>query len=276
MKEKFTGRPMGRHGSQTVQRGEPGLAVFIEQLRNALALFVVERGNKTFPQALLRPVANAADKAFKDAHAWQHHLVDDQPRGGPLDQGTRVIVATPAQRIKPSGQAKPGRSIVSEFGKTVTLTDKGEVPFALTTKVKIALEGRWPLLQTEFAGQESRYRAGDFGVAAGKDPKKSGRAQHERETEAIVVTPQPIEDLPIASVQMKILRQLIRGRIRGKSGIALPLLIGQVAGGHIVRNLGLLRRVRGARRFKGIFHAKHLCESEYFSNMFRTGFGGPA
>jgi Resolvase, N terminal domain len=92
------------------------------------------------------------------------------------------------------------------------------------------------------ADQESRYRAGDFGTA-GKDSKKSGRSQHERETQAIVVTPQPVEDLAIASVQMKILRQLIRGRISGKTGVALPRLIGQVVGGHIVRNL-LIEQLR--------------------------------
>jgi hypothetical protein len=100
-----------------------------------------------------------------------------------------------AQHIKPSGQAKSGRSIVGEFGKAVALTDKGEVPFALTSKVKIALEGR-TLLQTEFADQESRYRAGDFDIGAGKGAKKSGRSQHEREAEAIVVATQSIGDLP--------------------------------------------------------------------------------
>src|SRR6202011_5225170 len=140
VKEKFTGRPLARHGSQAVQRGEPGLAVFVEQLRDALALFLVESGNKTFPKALLRPVADAADKAFKDAHARQHHLVNDKPGCGARDQRAGLIVAAPAQRIEPSGQAKSGRSIVGEFGKTITLADQSEVPFALTSKVKIALE----------------------------------------------------------------------------------------------------------------------------------------
>jgi hypothetical protein len=56
----------------------------------------------------------------------------------------------------------------------------------------------------------------------------------------------------------------------------LPLLIGQVAGGHVVRNLGHLRSVREARRFKGFSLAKHLCENAHFSNMFRTAFGGAA
>jgi spore coat polysaccharide biosynthesis predicted glycosyltransferase SpsG len=41
----------------------------------------------------------------------------------------------------------------------------------------------------------------------------------------------------------------------------LPLLVGQVAGGHIVRNLRLLRRVNEARKTRDIFLAKHLCES---------------
>ena len=67
---------------------------------------------------------------------------------------------------------------------------------------------------------------------------------------------------------MKILRQLIRGRISGKTGIALPLLIGQVAGGHIVRNLGLLRRINEARKTRDIFLAKYLCERHDICNMF--------
>ena len=51
-------------------------------------------------------------------------------------------------------------------------------------------------------------------------------------------------------------------------GIALPLLVGQVARGHVVRNLGLLRSAEGARKTQDIFLAKYLCGSQYFSNMF--------
>jgi DNA invertase Pin-like site-specific DNA recombinase len=40
---------------------------------------------------------------------------------------------------------------------------------------------------------------------------------------------------------VEILRQLIRRRSGSKIGIALPLLIGQVAGGHIVRNFGVMK-----------------------------------
>jgi hypothetical protein len=56
----------------------------------------------------------------------------------------------------------------------------------------------------------------------------------------------------------------------------LPLLIGQVAGGHIVRNLGLLRRESGARKMQDIFRAKYLCGSRDFSNMFCQASGAPA
>jgi hypothetical protein len=56
----------------------------------------------------------------------------------------------------------------------------------------------------------------------------------------------------------------------------LPLLVGQVAGGHIVRNLRLLRRVRGARKMLDIFCAKYLCGSRDFSNMFCEASGAPA
>jgi hypothetical protein len=51
----------------------------------------------------------------------------------------------------------------------------------------------------------------------------------------------------------------------------LPLLIGQVAGGHIVRNLALLRRVKRARKTQDISPAKYLCGSQHFSNRFCKG-----
>jgi hypothetical protein len=49
-----------------------------------------------------------------------------------------------------------------------------------------------------------------------------------------------------------------------------------VAGGHIVRNLGLLRRVRAARKTQGIFPAKYLCEIPYFCNIFCSASEVPA
>jgi hypothetical protein len=104
--QEFAGRSLCRHGSQSVQSGKAGLAGFVEQLCNPLTLFLIESGNKTFPKALLRPVPDAADKAFKDADVGQKHLVYDQPGRGALDQRPEMIVATPAQRVKPPRQAK--------------------------------------------------------------------------------------------------------------------------------------------------------------------------
>jgi hypothetical protein len=68
----------------------------------------------------LRAVPDAADKAFENAHTWQQHLVDDKPGCSTRDQRARVVVTAPAQRIKPSGQTKLGRSIVSEFREAIT------------------------------------------------------------------------------------------------------------------------------------------------------------
>ena len=77
--QELAGGPLGRHGSQGVQRSEAAFAAFIEQLRNTLALFVVESGNETRPKTLLCPVPDAAHKTFEDADARQQHLVDDKP-----------------------------------------------------------------------------------------------------------------------------------------------------------------------------------------------------
>ena len=187
-----------------------------------------------------------------------------------------MVVAAPAQCIKPSGQTKPGTSVVSEFREAITLADQGEMAKALTVlKVKIATEAG-DFLQTKLVDQESRDRTGNFDISARKDADESRRSQHEREAEAVVVATQPVDDLPITSVQVEIPRQLIRRRSGGKIGIALPLLIGQVAGGHIVRNLGLLRRESGARKMQDIFRAKYLCGSRDFSNMFCQASGAPA
>ena len=133
MMQELAGGPLGRHGPQGVQRSEAAFAAFIEQLGNALALLVVESRDKTFPKTLLRPVPDAADKAFEDADARQQHLVDDKPGRGALDQRAGMIVAAPAQRIKPPGQAKPGRSIVREFREAITLADQGKMPDALAS-----------------------------------------------------------------------------------------------------------------------------------------------
>jgi hypothetical protein len=77
---------------------------------------------------------------------------------------------------------------------------------------------RGPFLQTKLADQESRDRARDFEISTGEDAEEPGRSQHERKAQAIVVSTQPIGDLAVASVQVEILRQLIRRRSGGKIG----------------------------------------------------------
>ena len=126
--------------------------------------------------------------------------------------------------------------------------------------------GIW--FQTKLVDQEDHDRTGNFDISAGKDPEKPGRSQHERKAEAVVIATQSIDDLPVASVQMEIPRQLIRRRSGGEIGIALPLLVGQVAGGHTVRNLGVLRRSGRTQETQDFFLAKFICGSHYFSNMF--------
>ena len=141
--------------------------------------------------------------------------------------------------------------------------------------IEITIEA-WRGLQVKLADQESRYRTGNGKINTGEDAEEPGRSQHEREAEAIVIATQSIGDLPVGSVQVEIPRQFIRGRFSGKTGIVLPLLIGQVAGGHIVRNLGHLRSVRGARKMLDICLAKYLCGSRDFSNRFCEASGAPA
>jgi len=103
------------------------VAVFIKQLRNALALLLAECRDKALPKTLLSTVSDAADKAFEDTHARQQHLVDDQPEYGALDQRAGMIVASPAQCIKPSRQTKAGRPVLGKFREAVALADKGDM-----------------------------------------------------------------------------------------------------------------------------------------------------
>jgi hypothetical protein len=185
-----------------------------------------------------------------------------------LDQRAGVVVSTPTQCIQPSGQTKSGRSVVCEFHEAVTLTDQCEMAEALTVlKVKIAIKAGG-FLQTELIDQESRDRTRYFDIGARKDADASRRSQHERKAEAVVIAAQPVGDLSVASVQMEVPRQLIRRGSGGKIGIASPLLVGQMAGGHIVRNFRLLRRVNETRKTRDIFLAKYLCGSHHICNMF--------
>jgi hypothetical protein len=178
-----------------------------------------------------------------------------------------VVIATPAQRIQPAGQAKPSPSVVGKLGKAIALANQGEMAKTLAVVVELALEpSLW--FQSELVDQKRRDRAGDIKIRVGKGAQEPGRSQHERKAEAIVFTPQSVDDLPIASVQMKIPRQLIRGRSGRKTGKALPLLIGQVAGGHTVRNLGDLQQRKGQLKSFAFFFAKHLCGNRHFSNRF--------
>lgn len=141
--------------------------------------------------------------------------------------------------------------------------------------IEITLEG-WRGRQTKLADQESRYRTGNGKINTGEGAEKPGRSQHEREAEAIVIATQSIDNFSVGSVQMEIPRQLFRGRFSGKTGIALPLLIGQVAGGHIVRNLALLRRVNGSQKTRDNSLSKYLCGSQHFSNRFCEASKAPA
>ena len=251
------------------------LASLVEQGRNPRALLFVERCHQTVPQALLCPVPDAADKAFKDADAWQQHLVHDQPGRGALDQRAGMVVTAPAQCIQPSGQAEPGWSVVGKLGEAVALADQGQVAKALPAVVEIALEpGLWR--QPQLTDQESRDRLRDIAVGAGKGAQEPGRSEHEAKAQAVVVTTQLIDDFPIAAVQVEIPRQFVRRWCGGEPGVVLPLLVGQVASGHGVRNLGLLRGVKGARKMLNIFLAKYLCGSLCFSNMFCEAARAPA
>ena len=178
-----------------------------------------------------------------------------------------MVIATPAQRIQPACEAEPGPSVVGKLGEAVALTDEGEMTKALAAMVEIALEldlGRQPQL----VDQERRDRPGDVASSTRKRAQKPGGSQHKGEAEAVVVAAQLIDDLPVASVQMKVPRQLVRQRSGGETGIALPLLVGQMAGRHRVRNSGHLRRGRGAPESNGFSFAKHLRGSRCFSNMF--------
>ena len=275
VQEQLAGGALCRHRPQRIQRGKAGRAGFVEQRGDPGTLLLVERCHQAFPEALLRPVPDAADKPFEDADTRQQHLVDDQPGRGPLNQQARMVVATPAQRIQPSGQAEPGRSVAGELGEAVALADQGEMADALTAVVEIALELGFRL-KPKLVDQESRDWARDVAISARKGAQEPGRSKHEGKAEAVVVAAQPIDDLPVASVQMEIPRQLVRGRSGGETGIALPLLIGQVTGGHGVRNLGHSQGRGGQLKFHAFFFAKHLCGTWMFSNMFCKARGAPS
>ena len=193
MEEKFAGGALSRHGPQSIERCKTGLVGLVEQCRNPRALRLVERRNQAVPQALLRPVSDAANEAFENGDTRQQHLVDDQPGRCALDQWAGMVIAAPAQRIQPAGQAKPSQSVVGKLGKAIALADQGEMAKPLTVVVEIALEpSRW--FQPELVNQKRRDRARDIKIRTRKGAREPGRSQHEGKAEAIVVTPQPVDD----------------------------------------------------------------------------------
>ncbi len=92
-----------------------------------------------------------------------------------------MIVTTPAQCIKPPCQTESGRPVVRKFGETIALTDDGNMPFPLTSKVKIACERGRGLSQI-FGIYETLRDLGENALAtygANRDPEC-----HSREIEA--------------------------------------------------------------------------------------------
>lgn len=80
-------------------------------------------------------------------------------------------------------------------------------------------------------------RIGNFDSGGGKDADESGRSEHERKAEAVVVAAQPVGDLPVISVQVERGGRLVRYSV-------LLRLSGSPAGWlHNVRHSG--RRARG-------------------------------
>lgn len=51
------------------------------------------------PQAFLRTIAQAGDVPFENRNARKQHLMRDEPRCGPVEQGARSVCAGPAQSI---------------------------------------------------------------------------------------------------------------------------------------------------------------------------------
>lgn len=97
-----------------------------------------------------------------------------------------MVVAAPAQRIQPAGQAKPGRSVVGELGKAVALADQGEVADALAAMIEIALELGFRL-HPELVDHEGRDRERGALIRAGECAQEPGRSEHEGKAEAVVV-----------------------------------------------------------------------------------------
>src|SRR5208337_1526357 len=144
---------------QSVQLGKAGSLGFIEQPCDAHALILIEPENKAPPQTIAGAITYAPDKAFESRDARQQDFVGDKPGNGAFDQGARMIVAAPTQRIEPTGQAKAGVAFGEKVREAIALLDRSKMALTLAAS-KIAAQRRVGL-QGDLASQRDSNRLGN-------------------------------------------------------------------------------------------------------------------
>src|SRR5271165_5589418 len=255
--------------SQSVQFGKAGSLGFIEQPSDAHALILVEPKNKALPQTIAGAITYAPDKAFESRDAGQQDFVGDKPGNAAFDQGTRMIVAAPTQRIEPTGQAKAGVAFGEKVREAVALLDRGKMALTLTAS-KIAAQRRVGL-QGDLASQRDANRLRNFGLAIWKRPQKTRAAKHQSKAETIVIAAQRLDDLLIGDIKMKMPGELFWGRTAGKSSVSSPLFIAQNLDRHFSRNSMVLRSRSARRKIKALSLAKSHRETKEFRGRFCNG-----
>ena len=236
---------------------------------NAVTLGGAERADQQTPLASLHSIADAANKPFEGGDAWQQDLVGNQPRHRALEQHDRSVLAGPAQRVEPAGQAKARKSVVFEAAKPVALGNGRDMPPALTAHlVGTAVGFGKNAAELRFGGSDNA--GGQIGETIGEAAQQPHGPELDRKAEPVLRAAQLLDDAAIGRVEMEMARQRVGGQLVREAAVAAALFGGEEAGRHVSQNFRLLRGRRQLRQRTGFRFAKGVCEMPGSCNMFRT------
>jgi hypothetical protein len=241
---------------------------------DVLALLAGQPANHTVPKLQLRPFPNASDKALKSGNAQQDHPPFEQPVGALQNQNPRTFVSRPTLRIKPSGQPKPNRRVVRKMGEAATRLDRADMSLK-GSGLKIPCKV-YVFVESKLGSKTGHNGWRNILSLVWECPGKTNAAQKHRVSEPIVRPPARPDKLQIVRAKREAARKRFRRHIAWKLSETRTLIGREVTGRHDVRNSRHLRRQAGAWKSQDKSFAKHMCETNNFSNMVRTPLGAAA
>ena len=124
--------------------------------------------------------------------------------------------------------------------------------------------------------QAVQHTARNVGLLVEKRAEAAGGPQHHCKAQTVVLPAQPLNEIQVRGVQMKIARQGV-GRWRAReTAVASALLIAQNSNSHVLQNSTLLKERIVANRINALGFAKTLCVIKDFREYFCNRLGATA